>query len=328
MIDLTPIPNRLTRPDTIDDDADAFFGKLPQYGADLIALQAALNGVAAGGAYAPSYTFDGTTSANADPGNGKLRLSGTGSSQAGSTAVYLDLIGADGADYTGLIDTMDLSTNPVKGTLFLCKTGDRTKFLFFDVTARGTATGYRSLVCTPRASSSSNPFANGDLLTVYYQRSGDMGATGSAGSVLTGILHVADIRSSGAAAPGVSAGVTTRTLNTVVRNTIGGVAALASNQVTLPAGTYRVSGSAIVYAAGATQAYLYNVTTSSTILAGTSEYSNGSTTHSDIMREIVLAAQSVIELRHWALSSTGNFGYPTGSGVGEVYAHLIFEKIA
>lgn len=39
MIDLKPIPSRIGRPDTLDDDAEGFFQKLPVYGAELVALQ-------------------------------------------------------------------------------------------------------------------------------------------------------------------------------------------------------------------------------------------------------------------------------------------------
>jgi hypothetical protein len=113
-----------------------------------------------------------------------------------------------------------------------------------------------------------------------------------------------------------------------VRNTIGGVAALASNRITLPAGTYRVIGSAPANGVGAHQAYLYNTTTSSTILAGTSEYDSGNTSRSDLLREIVLAAQSDLELRHFTGSASGNLGGPVSSGVGEVYSQLIIEKVA
>jgi hypothetical protein len=79
-----------------------------------------------------------------------------------------------------------------------------------------------------------------------------------------GYLHVRDEKSTGTNGGGSTAAtVHTRTLNTVVINRISG-ASLASDQVTLPAGTYRVQASCpTASGAGSNRAQLYNVTDAS-----------------------------------------------------------------
>lgn len=128
-------------------------------------------------------------------------------------------------------------------------------------------------------------------------------------------------------------GVNTRALNTVVKNTITG-ASLSSNQITLPAGTYKVRGSAPAFAAGAHQTYLYSVTDTATLIAGQSQNSQDSGTlywdnRSGIEGEIVLGQTTMLELRHYMTAgpSTNGLGKPVSAGIVNVYAELVFEKV-
>ena len=136
-----------------------------------------MNALQAGGAYALPYIFD-TPTTDADPGAGKLRLSSAAQNTA--TVMRLDLT-AGGQDYTALIDTMDASSSPVKGSIRLVKQGDLSKWMTFDVTARAAPTGYRNLAVVCTDSSSASPFAKDDLLLLFFQRSGDKGETGFSG---------------------------------------------------------------------------------------------------------------------------------------------------
>lgn len=123
----------------------------------------------------------------------------------------------------------------------------------------------------------------------------------------------------------------TRTLNTTVFNNITG-ASLASNQVTLPAGTYYVRASAPAYYAARHQAMLYNVTGAVYLVAGTGEVSNstnGSETSSVVEGQFTLSVTSVVELRHQCTSTAAGTGLGVAGnfGVPEVYAKVYIEKV-
>jgi hypothetical protein len=130
-----------------------------------------LNALLAGGAYALPYVFD-TTTTDADPGVGKLRLSST--TQNAATVLRLDTT-AGGADISSMLDTFDASTSGVKGSFKIVKAADLSKFLTFDIAARAAPTGYRNFTVTNTGGSSANPFVNGDAVLVFFQRNGDAG---------------------------------------------------------------------------------------------------------------------------------------------------------
>src|SRR5205823_1415203 len=122
---------------------------------------------AAGGAITIAYTFDTTTS-NADPGNGKLRLNNA--TENAASATYTDLLDSGGSTWTAVLDTLDASTSMVKGQLRLSNANDATKWLTFNLTTRTTHTGYREFALTNTGSSSANPFADGDPLLLEFTR--------------------------------------------------------------------------------------------------------------------------------------------------------------
>lgn len=132
-----------------------------------------------GGAITIRYTFD-TTTTDADPGGGKLRLNNA--TQNTATTIYADLADSSGADWTTALDTFDDSTNTVKGSIRLVKSGDATKFLTFNVTAVTSASGYRKITVSNTASSASSPFSNGDAILLCFDRAGDAGADGADGT--------------------------------------------------------------------------------------------------------------------------------------------------
>lgn len=324
MIDITPVPNRLTRPDTLEDDADSFFGKLPQFGADLIALQGNLNSIAAGGAYAIPYTFD-TATANSDPGAGKLRLSSA--SQSSTTQIYLDATAADSKDYTTVIDGFDASTSAVMGSIRLVKLGDASKFLTFDVTALTWPTGFVRINVNPTGSSSANPFVNGDAVMLFFQRTGDKGDTGTLSAKFS--ERQAQGTQGGTSS---SAGVQTRVLNTVEYNEIG--ATLSSNQIVLQPGTYDFFARAPAFNSGSGRAYLYNVT-DSTSVQGANAYTNPT---GSVQTDAVVAGRTVVpagttktyQLRHYTGSgqTTNGLGVAANkSGEQEIYSVITFTKV-
>lgn len=118
-----------------------------------------------------------------------------------------------------------------------------------------------------------------------------------------------------------------RALNTVRSNTITG-AALASNQITLPAGTYRVEASVPFFNGDRHRGFLYNVTDAAVAVLGTSENSGGAfTTRSFVRGVFSIAATKVFELRHHCESiATQGLGDPVVDGRPEVYAEITIRR--
>ncbi len=151
-------------------------------------------------------------------------------------------------------------------------------------------------------------------------------------------LHVRDERSSGTGgAASTAATQNIRVLNTVVgSNTIAG-SSLASNVVTLPAGTYDflASGAQNQGAAGsANRLTLYNVTDSSDIVVGmnsTTGTSGGGAAPSDTAAvcsgRFTIATTKTVRLHHYTSTAMG-FGGQVSTGQAEVYASLQFWKVA
>jgi hypothetical protein len=127
----------------------------------------------------------------------------------------------------------------------------------------------------------------------------------------------------------------TRALNTVRANTIAG-ASLASSQITLPPGTYRIR--AVVPANGVNlhTARFYSVTDGSSVIFGTSENcssfaatpSETVQTSSHIFGRLVLTSTKVFEVRHICQETVANVGLgsPYAVSTAEVYATLEIVK--
>ena len=123
----------------------------------------------------------------------------------------------------------------------------------------------------------------------------------------------------------------TRPLNTLKRNAIAG-ASLASNQITLPAGTYFADWWAISFAVGNNQTLLYNVTDAAVIERGETTTGGASIAvevNSHGNAYFTLAAPKVLELRHRSASTTATNGMGNPAGFGtEVYADVKIWKVA
>lgn len=147
-------------------------------------------------------------------------------------------------------------------------------------------------------------------------------------------LYVRDEVSSGAGAGNsVSNDITqTRRLQTVVKNTIPG-ASLAANIITLPAGTYKVSGRVPGVSVSQTKALLYNITDNNYPVIGSSAFAANATVNTTIdsflRGEFTITATKTFSLRHWTATAVVN-GLGTQSGIpaiNEVYSELEFWKI-
>lgn len=124
-------------------------------------------------------------------------------------------------------------------------------------------------------------------------------------------------------------GINTRTLNTISSNTISG-ASLASNQITLPAGTYRVNASAPTYNVDLVKAYFFNVTDAAVTLNGTSDNSSSNgVSRSLVNGRFTISVSKVFELRQSILTiaTTDGLGIVANTaGLVEVYSQVEIIK--
>ena len=166
----TPAPSRTQTQAVFDAAYAAHIAALPTFVTEVNALVGDLNATSGAGAIAIPYTFS-TTTTDADPGNGILRLNQA--TQNTATVIRADLLGSDGATYTGSLDIFDDSTNTVKGYIRLVHATDATKFLIFSVASLASPTGYKNITVTNISSSAASPFANSDAVVLYFTRTGD-----------------------------------------------------------------------------------------------------------------------------------------------------------
>ena len=146
-----------------------------------------------------------------------------------------------------------------------------------------------------------------------------------------GILIVEDQKALGTNGGDSIAGVNTRALNTVVYNGITG-ASLATNQPTLPAGTFLIRADAPCYSGNMHQVYLYNVTDSAEVKRGTSEYNYFSSivqTRSHVETVVTYTVATTLELRHYITNAktVNGLGYNLGQGI-EVYSRFTVKQLA
>lgn len=149
------------------------------------------------------------------------------------------------------------------------------------------------------------------------------------------VIHVRDQKAAGTNGGTFTSGAwRTRDLNTTLVNTISG-ASLATNQVTLPAGTYEVIASAPSVDTNGHQARIYNVTGAATLINGTTAFNSGAGTSaaSLVFGRFTLTATSLIELQHACQTTAATTGFGVGNTlVGmkafEVYGDLFITKVA
>lgn len=151
------------------------------------------------------------------------------------------------------------------------------------------------------------------------------------GQALSNCLWMNDTKATGTAGGTSSTGANTRVLNTTVANNISG-ASLASNQVTLPAGTYRIEASAPANRSGRSRLYLYNVTDGVTALLGATGFTTTTASEqvtSSVNGYITIAASKVFELRQYVQSgfASNGLGIDVSDGQSEIYAQLFVWRM-
>lgn len=117
----------------------------------------------------------------------------------------------------------------------------------------------------------------------------------------------------------------TRALNTLVRN-VGSLASLASNQITLPAGTYYFEWEAPAYLVNAHQSWLYNATAATEVKRGRSCYDTAISTG---RATVTITETTAFEIRHRCQTTVQTTGFGPAAGFGtEVYTSVKIWKVA
>lgn len=157
--------------------------------------------------------------------------------------------------------------------------------------------------------------------------------TGTGNSFGAQLLHVQHQVSSGTSGGSNATGAfTIHPLTTVLTNEISG-AALSSNQLTLPAGTYFCTARAVFSQTDATKLKIRNVSDSTDLLIGMSnQQSNGSGANNwedTVSGRFTLAGTKTIELQYRCQTGVSGFGLgrPCNFGVVEVYAEVLIWKV-
>lgn len=165
-------------------------------------------------------------------------------------------------------------------------------------------------------------------------------AIGAAGTFLVGgtdpswggMLIVVDEKTSGTAGGTATSGAfRTRDLTTVKLNTISG-ASLATNQITLPAGTYTIEASAPAYRCDLHVVRLQNITDAATTLTGTSEVTEQAgaivTTRSHILGTFTIAGSKAFEVQHRVQTTSAGSGFGNANGFqAETYTIVKIQKV-
>lgn len=172
-----PVPQRGDRT-TFSNRVDAFLtwvaAIIPWLQGFVADTKASLSSLAAGGANSFIYTFDAST-ADSDPGPGKLRLGSA--SQSASTVLRIDDLAGGNVSIVQFLASITSGTSSVKGAVRIQKVNDPSAWALFDITAVS-GTGYKNLTVIPRASTGASPFVAGDMLSLFFDRNGDSAAAG------------------------------------------------------------------------------------------------------------------------------------------------------
>lgn len=123
----------------------------------------------------------------------------------------------------------------------------------------------------------------------------------------------------------------TRDLNTLVFNR-NSLVSLATNQFTLPEGTWEILWSAPAYAVNEHQSFLYNVTDAAEVARGTVEAAaevtgNDSGSRSEGSSVVTLTASKAFEIRHRCTSTASTSGFGRAASFGtEVFTRVAIRR--
>lgn len=152
------------------------------------------------------------------------------------------------------------------------------------------------------------------------------------GDIITpSYANVQERQTSGTDAGGFTSGAwRTRALNTEVSDA-DGIVTLATNQITLAAGTYEVAAFATAYQVNNHQTRLQNITAGTTIEYGITAYAAAAaavTGVSHLRARFTLAVSTVIELQHRCVTTKATNGMGIAASLGtEIYSGIEIWKV-
>lgn len=157
--------------------------------------------------------------------------------------------------------------------------------------------------------------------------------------ILRGVTEILTIQhrvATNTAGGATAVGSNVRPLNDVVHNSIAGASLnAATSTITLPAGTYKVSGYSSLYAVSLYQGFLATVAAPTVpIVSGSTGFaytSTGANTVSMNLKGVfTLAAPTDIQMRIYTSTARNvdGLGNAVNSGIDNVHASLTFEKIS
>jgi hypothetical protein len=155
------------------------------------------------------------------------------------------------------------------------------------------------------------------------------------GSSVIQTAYVKELQTSGTDAGTFTSGAwQTRILNTLENPGSFAWISLASNQITLSAGTYLIEAQAPCTMVNRNQAKLENISDSTDTVLGTSNVASAAdgsnTIFSYIRGQFTIASTKTFEIQHkcQTTAATNGFGNNAGMGVSEVYTVVKLQKIA
>src|SRR5689334_16613388 len=139
-------PQRSDAPSTFVARADALVSALATLVSEINATAASIDATASALGMSTAITIDytfSTTTADADPGTGTLRLNAAQQNLA--SVIRADLADNAAADWTAVLDNFGPVPNGFTGQIRLVKASDPTKWLMFDVVSVASPAGYRNI---------------------------------------------------------------------------------------------------------------------------------------------------------------------------------------
>ena len=122
------------------------------------------------------YTFD-TSTADSDPGTGKIRLSN--STQTSAAEAYIDITDDDGNSIQSFLLSIKAVTSAIKGHMRIASRTDSTQFLLYPIDDLTDNTGWWTLDLDTISSSGGSAFINNQDILISFTTVGDRGDTGA-----------------------------------------------------------------------------------------------------------------------------------------------------
>lgn len=175
-MEITPLPSMSRTSPTFKSDVNTFFASLlPAFAAESNGLRAELLQLAAqilatsATTVALRYNFS-TTTTNADPGTGVIRLNNA--TQNAATELYIDDYDSTGSGFPANLDDVFSLIAGYRTELRIVSAADVTKYLSYRVLSTAHPSGYRVLTLAKVGSSVNSPFADGEPVVLTFVRMG------------------------------------------------------------------------------------------------------------------------------------------------------------